>query len=66
MGVLLNKLTDNVVARLAEGLMVTLLLLIAAVWDALISPKWNGTPVPILLFSVLLLLFIFAPHRWQS
>jgi len=66
MGVLLNKLTENVVARLAEGLMVTLLLLIAAVWDALISPKWNGTPVPILLFSVLLLLFIFAPHRWQS
>lgn len=66
MGVLLNKFTDNVVARLAEGLMVTLLLLIAAVWDALISPKWNGTPVPILLFSVLLLLFIFAPHRWQS
>jgi len=62
----LNKFTDNVVARLAEGLMVTLLLLIAAVWDALISPKWNGTPVPILLFSVLLLLFIFAPHRWQS
>jgi hypothetical protein len=62
----MKKLADNLVARLAEGLMVTLLLLIAAVWDALIAPKWNGIPVPIFLFSVLLLLFIFAPHRWQS
>jgi len=60
------KLTDNLVARLAEGLMVTLLLLIAAVWDALLSPQWQGTPIPIFLFSVVLLLFIFAPHRWQS
>ena len=61
-----QKLTNNLIARLAEGLMVSLLLLIAAVWDALISPKWDGTSVPILLFSVILLLFIFAPHRWRS
>jgi len=61
-----GKLAETVVARLAEVLMVALLLLIAGVWDALISPKWNGTPVPIFLFSVVLLLFVFAPHRWQS
>lgn len=60
------KFTDDLVAKLSEGLMVTLLLLIAAVWDALISPEWNGVPFPLLFLVVVLLLAVLAPWRWHS
>jgi hypothetical protein len=63
-GGIVKRLTESLVPKLAEGLMITLLILIAAVWDALISPEWNGTPIPLLLFTVVLLLVVFAPWRW--
>jgi len=57
---------DKVVERFVEGLIVVLSLTFAAVWDALISPEWNGTPLPILLTVAILILVIFAPRRWTE
>ena len=56
---------DRVVTRLAEGVFVLVVLSFSAVWDVLISPKLNGTPIPIILGSAILVLVFLAPKRWS-
>lgn len=60
----MNKLADRFVERFAEVLLIVLFLSFAAVWDVLISPELNGAPIPIFLFTIVLLLLLFAPKRW--
>ncbi len=57
-------MADKIVRLLAEGLLIILLLSFAGIWDVLISPKWNGTPIPIFMLGVIFLLVLFAPKRW--
>ena len=56
---------DRVVTRLAEGVFILVVLSFAAVWDVLISPKLNGTPIPIIIGSSILVLVFLAPKRWS-
>jgi len=60
------KSFDRFVPRLFEGVAWTLCLLIAAVWDALISPERNGIPLPIFVGSLLVVLLVFAPFRFEQ
>jgi hypothetical protein len=59
-----KAIADKVVERLVESLMILFVVGGAAVWDVLVSPEWNGTPIPIFLFGVIVLLLVFAPMRW--
>ena len=63
----MKKVVDRIVERLAVGLMVVLLIAHAAMWDVLISPEWNGTPIPIFLSSIILLsLFLFFVSKRRA
>lgn len=59
------KAFDRFVPRLFEGVVWVLVLLFAAVWDALISPERNGIPLPILTGSLLVVLLVFSPFRFE-
>lgn len=60
------KTLDKLVPKVFEGVVWVLLLTYAAVWDVLISPEWNGIPIPIILFVVLFGLLVFAPFRFEE
>ena len=56
---------DRVVTKLAEGVFILVVLSFSAVWDVLISPELNGTPIPIILGSTILVVVFLAPKRWS-
>lgn len=59
-----KRVSERFIATFTEILMIVLLVSYATIWDILLAPEWHGTPIPLILFAVVLLLVVFAPRRW--